>query len=190
MPFLSNAEIEKIGFKSFGSHLQLSSDARFYNPGNISLGSHVRIDDFTIISAGAGGISIGSYVHIACHCGLMGAAEIVMEDFTGLSSRVFIYSSSDNYSGIAMTNPTVPPEYTDVISEKVFLGKHVIVGTCSSIMPGVSIGEGSAIGGHSFVNHNIRDGVIATGNPCRKIKRRKNLIFDLEKSFLSSNKVD
>jgi galactoside O-acetyltransferase len=39
------------------------------------------------------------------------------------------------------------------------------------VMPGVTIGAGSVIGGGSVVINDIPEGVLAAGNPCRVIRR-------------------
>ncbi len=183
MPYLNAEQIAAIGFRSVGEDVLISPDARFYNPAKISIGSHVRIDDFSILSAGEGGIVLADYVHVAPFCGLMGAGEIRMDDFSGISSRVFIYSSSDDYSGETLTNPTVPNSYKNIISGPVHLGRHVIVGTVSTIFPNITIGDGSAIGAYSMVTKPIAAGVIATGRPCRTLKARKGDVFELEKKL-------
>lgn len=186
MAYLDKNQLKAMGFKRLGSDVKISDKASIYNPSQISIGSHVRIDDFAILSAGSDGIILGDYVHIACFCGLMGAAEIRMDDFSGLSSRVFIYSSSDDYSGAALTNPTVPEKYTNVVSAPVHLHKHVIIGTCATILPGVSIGIGSAIGAYALVGKHIPERVIATGQPCRVVKARKIDLFKLEEELRKS----
>lgn len=187
MGYLDKDQLNAMGFKKLGSHVKISDKASIYNPSQISIGSHVRIDDFVILSAGNDGIILGDYVHIACFCGLMGAAEIKMDDFSGLSSRVFIYSSSDDYSGATLTNPTVPEKYKNVASAPVHLHKHVIVGTCATILPGVSVGVGSAIGAYALVGMDIPEKVIATGQPCRVVKERKTDLFKLEEDLRKSN---
>ncbi len=69
----------------------------------MAINDNVRIDDFCILS---GHIEIGSYIHIAAYSALYGGqAGIFMDDFLNISSRVFVYSVSDDYSGETMTNP-------------------------------------------------------------------------------------
>lgn len=187
MGYLDQDQLKALGFKSIGTDVKISDKASIYNPSQISVGSHVRIDDFAIISAGTGGIIIGDYVHIACFCGLMGSAEIRMDDFSGLSSRVFIYSSSDDYSGKSLTNPTIPEKFKNVHTAPVHLNKHVIVGTCATILPGVTIGIGSAIGAYALVGTDIPASVIATGQPCRVVKERKTDVFKLEEELRRSS---
>jgi galactoside O-acetyltransferase len=183
--FYTNEELKKLSFKSIGQNVLVSKQASLYGISRISLGNNVRIDDFCIISAGQGGVTIGDYVHIAAYSSLIGNAEIIMEDFSGLSSRVSIYSSSDDYSGKSLTNPTVPDEYKKVISGKVHLKKHVIVGAGSVILPNVTLGEGSAVGALSLVTRNVDDFVIVAGNPAKPIKNRLQDLKNLETKLLN-----
>lgn len=189
MGMLSREFIETMGFASIGKNIQISDHATFYNISKISLGNNVRIDDFCVLSAGLGGISIGNHIHIAVFSSLIGAGKITLSDFCGISSRVSIYSSNDDYSGAAMTNPTLPSPYTGVTHADVFLGKHVIVGTGSIILPGVTLEEGVAIGALSLVTKDCETFGIYTGNPARRIKARKRDLLELEKAFLS-NRTD
>lgn len=104
MAILGREAIEALGFAFVGENVQISDRASFYGASRISLGSNVRIDDFCVLSAGVGGISIGDYVHIAVYSSLIGAGKVSLSDFCNISSRVAIYSSNDDYSGAAMTN--------------------------------------------------------------------------------------
>ena len=154
MAFLTEQQLKEIGLKSIGKNVSISDKASIYGAQNLSIGDNVRIDDFTVLSAGDGGIEIGSYIHIAVYSSLIGSGKITLSDFCNISSRVSIYSSSDNYSGEYMTNPMVPEEFSNVFKSPVFLDKHVIIGSGSVILPGVKIGEGVAIGALSLVNQN------------------------------------
>ena len=186
MAILSRIELDALGFRSVGDNVHISDRASFYGAGRISIGNNTRIDDFCVLSAGEGGIFIGEYVHISVYASLIGSAEIVISDFCRVSSRSSIYSSSDDYSGNFMTNPTVPIEYTNVDHADVFLGRHVLVGSGSIILPGVTLEEGVAVGALSLVNRNCEAFGIYAGNPARRIKERKRDLLDLEKRFLAN----
>ena len=186
MGFLTREKIELLGFNYVGENVKISENAIFYNHANISIGDYTRIDDFCIISAGKGGVFIGRFVHIAPYSSLQGMGKIVMEDFSGLSSKVSIYSSSDDYSGRYLTNPCVSEKYTNVLHGRVLLKKHVIVGVGSSILPNVEIGEGSAIGAFTLVNKDIPKGVVAVGVPAKVKYNRDSKVFELENIFLES----
>lgn len=182
---LSRDSIAALGFSAVADEVQISERAVFYGASRIRIGRHVRIDDFCILSAGAGGIVIGDYVHIAAGSTLIGQGRIALSDFSGLSSRVAIYSSSDDYSGAALTNPTVPPQYRRVKTAEVFLGRHVIVGCGSVLLPGVVLEDGAAVGALSVVTKRCRAFEIYAGNPARRIKSRSRDLLALEQRLLN-----
>ncbi len=184
MAMLSPDAIESMCFASVGKHVQISDKASFYGVSRIEIGDNVRIDDFCVLSAGAGGIQIGNYVHIAVGVSLIGAGRITLSDFSNLSSRVAVYSSNDDYTGQTLTNPTVPDEFKNVTHAPVFLGRHVIVGSGSVILPGVCLEDGVAVGALSLVTNNCEAFSIYVGNPARRKKNRKRDLLELEKQFL------
>lgn len=189
MTMLSREAVEKLGFAAVGQNVQISDRASFYGTSKISFGDNVRIDDFCVLAAGIGGIDLCNYVHIAVGSSLIGTGKITLANFSGLSSRVSIYSSSDDYSGATMTNPTVSREYTGVTHADVYLGKHVIVGSGSVILPGITLEEGVAIGALSLVTKSCKAFGIYSGNPARWISERKRDLLELERKFLSAKPV-
>jgi acetyltransferase-like isoleucine patch superfamily enzyme len=189
MGLLSTEAIDRMGFASVGENVRISDRASIYGAHKITIGRNVRIDDYCVLSAGIGGIYIGNYVHIAVFSSLIGSGKITLNDFCNLSSRVSIYSSSDDYSGIYMTNPTLPSEYTGVTHSDVFLGKHVIVGTGSIILPGMTLEDGVAVGAASLVNRNCSAFGIYAGSPVRRIKARQQDLLELEKKFIARSGI-
>lgn len=186
MAYLTREAIGRMGFAAVGDDVRLSDKASFYNCAGIAIGNHVRIDDFCVLSAGVGGIEIGDYVHVAVYTSLIGAGRIRISNFSNLSSRVSIYSSNDDYSGATMTNPTVPFEYTGVQSADVVLGLHVIVGSGSVILPGVTLEDGVAVGALSLVNRDCLSFGVYAGNPARRVKERQRDLLELEQRLLAS----
>lgn len=184
MGTLSRQQLKDIGFKSVGENVLISDRASIYGAANISIGSNVRIDDFVVLSAGDGGIEIGNYIHIAVYSSLIGAGKITLCDFCNISSRVSIYSSSDDYSGEFMTNPMVPDQLTNVIKAPVYISKHVIIGSGSVVLPDVTLGDGVAVGGLSLVTKSFDQFLIVAGAPAKKIKERKTTVLELEKNQL------
>lgn len=180
--FYTEQELKTLGLKSFGGNVLISRFAKIYSPNTITIGNNVRIDDFCILS---GEITIGNYVHIAAGCYLFaGEYGIVFEDYTGLSSRSVVYATTDDYSGEYMTNPTIPDEYRNVIGGKVIFEKHVLVATGCTILPGVTIAEGTAVGAMSLVNKNLPEWSICFGIPAKKVlDRKKDLLFVNSKSI-------
>lgn len=186
MGMLSRDELERMGFASLGAGVQVSDRAAVYGAARIALGDQVRIDDFCVLSAGAGGIDIGRNVHIAVYCSLIGAGRIRLGDFSGLSSRVSIYSSNDDYSGRTLTNPTIPAEFSGVSHADVEIGRHVIVGAGSVVLPGVTLGEGVAIGALSLVTRSCEPFTVHSGVPARRIAQRSRELLEAEQRFLAS----
>lgn len=180
MAFLSREIIVQMGFKSIGENVMISDKASFYNIGYISIGNHVRIDDFCVLSAGEGEINIGSYIHIAVYTSLIGKGNITLRDYVNLSSRVSIYSSNDDYSGEYMTNPMVQEHLTQVRHDPVIFKEHVIVGSGSVILPGSILNRGVAIGALSLVNGEILEFEIHAGVPVKFIKERSRRIDAIE----------
>jgi len=181
--YYTEDELKDLGLKSYGTNLLLSKKTSLYNPCNIEIGDNVRIDDFCVLSAGTGGISIGSYVHIGCYCLLIGTEKITVKDFSGLSSRVSIYSSTDDYSGNCLTNPTVPDKFRTFISKPVTLDKHVIIGASTVILPGVHLQEGVAAGANCLITKSFKEYSILFGSPAKVIKKRSEKLKDLEKKL-------
>lgn len=179
MAFLKKSQLLDMNFKSIDLTAKISDKAVFYNPENISIGAFSRIDDFAILSAGVGGIEIGEYVHVGCHATIIGGGKVTLSNFSGISGRVSIYSSSDPYDGSFMTNPCVPAEidgteFRRTYSKDVFLGKHVVVGAGSIILPGINIPDYCAVGAMSLVTYSPTSsiGYIIAGIPANKIKPR------------------
>ena len=180
--FYTESELLDIGFKKCGKDVLISKKCSIYSAENIEIGDHVRIDDFAILS---GRITFGSYIHIAAGTYLFGGiAGIDIGNFSTISSRGAVYAVSDDYSGCSMTNPMIPDEYRKVTNEKVAIGKHAIIGTGTTILPGVMIADGVAVGAMSLVRDNLQEYKMYAGVPCRCIKDRKKEFLTLEKQFL------
>ena len=187
--FYSEEELRTLGLKRYGKNVLISRNAVIYNPSSLEIGNHVRIDDFTTIS---GKVVLGDYIHIAQFCGLYGGEEgIFMDDFTGLSSRVAIYATSNDYSGNSMTNPMVPAKYkTTDKSFPVHLEKHVIIGCTSVVLPGVTIGIGSSVGAMSMVSKSLEPWGVYAGSPAKKIKERSKKLLVLEDQLRKECKLE
>lgn len=180
--FYSPEELAQIGLKSYGKNVQLSRKASIYGASHISIGDNVRIDDFCILS---GKIDLGNHVHIAAYAALFGGKTgIQVDDFSGISSRCAVYAESDDYSGNYLTNPTIPEKYLNIISGKVRLEKHTLIGTGSTILPGVTIGEGTAVGSMSLINKSLDKWGIYVGIPCKYMKARSKKLLTDEANLL------
>lgn len=98
---------------------------------------------------------LGKNTDIGVFCYINAAKGVIIEEGVQIGSHCSIYSVST----------------IDGKEGKVILKKNCKVGTHSTIMPGVIIGENSIVGAHSFVKKNIPDNVLAFGVPVKIIRR-------------------
>jgi acetyltransferase-like isoleucine patch superfamily enzyme len=184
MGYLSYEELTLVGFKHVGRNVKVSRLASIHRPEEISVGDNSRIDDFCAIS---GKVTIGRNVHIAVHCSIVASEdELTMGDFSGLAFGCRLFTSSDDYSGRSLTNPTIPRQYKSIQNGAILLGKHVIIGTNSVVFPGVEIAEGCSIGAMTLVTKSTLPWGIYAGNPARRIKERRKDLLIHEENYLKT----
>ncbi len=161
----------------------ISKKVSFHHAERIAVGNYVRIDDFAILS---GNIQIGNFIHIGAWTSLSGGeVGIVIEDFCGLSQRVSLFTSSDDYSGESLTNPMIPSNFKCISTSKIILQKHCIVGAGSMILPSSKgLSEGVSVRALSLVARPTKPFGIYFGNPAKRILERSRNVLTLEKKFL------
>lgn len=168
--FYTKEELFTLGFNHVGENVLISRKTSIYGSNRMSFGNNVRIDDFCILS---GEISLGSNIHIGAYCALYGANGIVMEDYTGLSPRCTLFSATDDFSGNFLISPMSPDEYCNVIGGRILIKRYSQIGSGTTIMQDITIGEGVAVGAMSFVNRSLDEWTIYAGIPAKKVKERK-----------------
>jgi galactoside O-acetyltransferase len=188
--YFTEQELAQLGFASCGTNVKISRNCSIIGASNVRLGSDVRIDDYVVISAAAGSLRIGNYVHIAAGAYLGCAGGITLEDFSGISHGTKVYSASDDYSGAALTNPTVPKKYLNVDVAPVVLGRHAIIGAGSIVLPGATLGEGAAVGAMSLIKRGFECAPWAVyfGTPARKVADRSKALLEAEVSLQAESR--
>lgn len=171
--FLSPEELAQIGFQAIGQHARVSRHALFFAPEHISLGDHVRIDAFCILSAGDKGLRIGRNVHVSAYAAILGQEAVEIGDFATVSTRCTIFSSNDDYTGAAMANATIPAAYRGALNAPVVLREHALLGAGCIVLPGVTIGGSACVGALSLVKADVGAFEIVAGVPARLIGRRQ-----------------
>ena len=179
-PYYTNTELKELGFRALGRGVLVSRTCRIYTPETISLGSHVLIDDFTILN---GDITLGDYTHISSNCELYaGSASITVGDFCELSSRCAVYAHSDDYSGAHLFGPQIPAAYRGVSNAPVVLERYVLIGTGSTVLPGVIAAEGCSFGAMTLINRSTEPWGVYAGIPARRLRdRERGLLSQAEK---------
>lgn len=189
--YYAESELAQLGFAAYGADVKISRNCAIIGAKNVRIGSHVRIDDYVVISAASGSLELGSYIHIAAGAYLGCAGGITLGDFTAISHGTKVYSASDDYSGAALTNPTVPKKYLKVDVAPVVLCRHAIIGAGSIVLPGSTIAEGTAVGAMSLIKRGFQCAPWAVyfGSPARKIANRSKLMLEAEAALLAERSL-
>lgn len=174
-----------MGFKSLGRDVKISDRAALYNVDQLEIGDYSRIDDFCVVS---GKVTLGRYVHIAVFCNVAGGSEgITIDDFSGFAYGVHAFSQSDDYTGQALFNPTIPDKFKLVTRQPIHLERYSIVGTQSVILPGVTLAEGTAVGAMSMVTTSTKPWGVYFGIPARLLRHREQKLVSLAAQLLEED---
>jgi len=101
------------------------------------------------------GLQLGTKTDIGAFTYINAKYGVVIEDMVQIGSHCAIYSVST----------------IDDTTGKVVLKKNCRIGSHSTVLPGVTIGENSIIGAHSLVNQEIPPNVVAFGVPAKVITK-------------------
>ena len=181
MAFLTEQELSQFGFKSYGKNVLVSTRASFYGISNISIGDNVRIDDFCLLSAVNGYINLHSHIHISAYASIFGRGGVEMQDFSGISSYVSVYSANDDYSGNYLIGPINDADLTNVAIKPVMIEKYSQCGSHSVVLPGVTMSEGSILGANSLASKSLDAWSVYSGVPAKLIKERSKGLIDKAK---------
>lgn len=154
----------------------------------LSLGEKSQIDDFCFINAGLETV-VGRNVHIASFTSIIGGGRCKIGDFAGLSAGCRLITASDDFSGGYLTNPTVNETFTNVKVSEINIGRHAIIGTNSIIFPGVTIGEGCAVGAGAVIRKDLKPWTVyaVINGKLKELKRRdKEAVLLAENKYLES----
>lgn len=156
--------------KKIGEDVRISDLSVISRPELVEIGDHVAIDMWTYISTKA---ILGNYIHIAPSVSIIGGepALIVMEDFTNIGSGCRIICATDDFNQ-GLISPVVPIEHRTVINKPVIFKKFSTLGVNCTVLPGVTLGEGSIVGAGSVVTKNTEPWTIYAGSPAKPIKKR------------------
>jgi len=124
------------------------------------------IDENNVLSIGEN-VQINDYVHITA------MEKVSIGNNVLLASKIYISDCSHgSYSGDHNdSNPKINPSDRPLFSSPVIIKNNVWIGESVSVLPGVTIGEGTIVGANSVVTKSLPDFVIAVGIPARAIKK-------------------
>jgi acetyltransferase-like isoleucine patch superfamily enzyme len=183
MGYYSAVELQSIGFKQLGSNVKVSTKAAIYNPELIEIGDNSRIDDFVSLS---GRVSLGKNVHLAIASNLAGGSlGISIEDFSGLSYGVQVFTRIDDYSGLTLSNPTVENDFRITHEKSILIRRHCKIGTYSVVLPGSDLGVGCSFSAQSLIKGKTEEHYLYGGNPLTKIAPLSRKLLQVELEYIT-----
>lgn len=177
--YLDEEALRKLGIRSVGINVRVSEHATIVGLANVSLGSNVRIDSHVVILSRRGEFCVGDNVHIEPASSIVAHRGVTMGSYCTISHGVRLFTESADYSGASFTNVFPDGRFSNPKAGAISIGNHVIIGGNSVVMPGVNLGEGSAIGALSFVRNSVEGWSIYAGNPLRRLGERSTQIREI-----------
>ncbi len=147
-------------YKRISSDVKLGNDVKIYAFVNLygcTIGDESKIGTFVEIQRGA---RIGKRVKVSSHTFICEGVTIEDEVFVGHNVS-FIndrYPRSTTEEGQIQTD-------ADWSLECTLVKRRASIGTSSTILCGVTIGENAIVGAGSVVTHDVPDNAIVAGNP-------------------------
>jgi len=169
--FYTPDELYGLGLASFGEDVRISKQVVITHPELVNIGNHVAIDPYVYISTK---LDIGDYVHIASFVGIGGTRESVckLHDFSMVAQGCKLICGGDTVSGDVLVGPVLPLKYRRLRHGSIILERFAILGVGVIVLSNVTIHEGTLVGAHSLVTHDIQAWQICYGIPVRRIKDR------------------
>lgn len=166
--YLSRESLERLGFAALGQDVLIHPTCVLVGCEHMRIGSHVRIDPFCVVTMSAD-LVIGDRVHVSAHASLLGGGGIVIGDFACVSHGARVLSSSADFSGGQICVPMVPPPHRYVVTARIEIGRHAVLGANSVILPGGGLGEGATVGALSLVKTLLEPWTVNAGVPTRVV---------------------
>lgn len=133
---------------------------------NVSILRNSQIECTGVLTNLGEGLIIGNNVGIAQNCFIQVRGKVSIGNNVIIGPNVSIFSENHNH-GI----PDVPIVYQGVLRKGVEIKDGCWIGTKSTILDGVIIGENSIVAAGSVVIKNVEAGTIVGGVPAKFIKR-------------------
>ena len=153
-------------FQNIAPDVKLGKDVRIFDFVNLygcEIGDETRIGAFVEIQRGA---KVGRRVKVSSHTFICEGVEVEDQVFIG-HGVVFIndpYPRAVNAEGELQTER----DWTVV---RTVVRRGASIGSGSTILCGVEVGEDAIVGAGSVVTHSVPAGTIVAGNPARVLRK-------------------
>ena len=107
-------------------------------------------------------IHIGKNVFINCCCHFQDHGGIYIGDGTLIGSHVVLATINHGQN---------PVERSDNLPAPIRIGKNVWIGSRSTVLPGVTIGDGAVVAAGAVVTKDVPPNTVVGGVPAREIKK-------------------
>ena len=155
------------GTKSIAPDVLLGKDVKIYNFVNLygcEIGDETRIGTFVEIQKNA---KIGKRCKIQSHTFI--CEGVTIEDEVMVAHGVMFINDRDPWAA----NPDGSPQTeADWVCVPTVVKKRASIGSNSTIMCGVTIGEGALVGAGSVVTKDVPPNTVVVGNPARVLRKR------------------
>lgn len=144
-----------------GSGTIVEPDTRIVNSANVEIGRNCLIREGAYIRAGAQGkVVLGDGAALNSFCRIFGHGTVEIGEDTQVGPGTLITTTGHDYER------NLESHYRPIqIGSKCWIGGNV------TVLPGVSIGNGTVIGAGSVVNKDVPAKVVAVGVPARVVKQ-------------------
>ena len=171
--FKGNIEDVRIGITAFCQNMTKCRD-------NIVIGKCCDIDARICANGKNSYIEIGDYTTIRYRSVIGAIEKIIIGSYVIISNNVTIYDNNNH-----PTDPEIRKKmcktgfYTDMWNwensshKPVVIKDNVWIGEGSTILKGVTIGEGAVVGCKSVVTKDVEPYTVVAGNPARCVKHLK-----------------
>ncbi len=135
---------------------------------HIRIGEHTTIYPYALLKCNGGSIEINKGCSVHDYCILYGAGGITIGSDVHIAAHTVIVASEHDYNKLGTLDfSRIVPSRGIKIEDNVWIGSRVV------ILDGVTIGKGAVIGAGAVVTKDIPAYAVAVGVPARVIKTRK-----------------
>lgn len=166
------------GFKHCGKGCLFVGFNRLIGKKHIEIGHHTKIGKYAVLTAWnkvkdnlfTPSIVIGSSCNIGDYCHITCVNKIVIGD--GVLTGRWVTITDNSHGTVSIDNLQKPPLLRVVVSKgPVIIGKNVWIGDKATILPNVTIGEGSIVAANAVVTKNVPPFSVVAGNPGVIVKK-------------------
>ena len=148
--------------------ITMEINSRYHTPDEINelmselIGEPVKVGLFPPFFTDCGkNIHLGKGVFINSGCKFQDQGGIYIGDGALIGHNTVLAT---------LNHGLLPEERHDLIPKPIHIGKNVWIGSNSTVLPGVTIGDNAVIGAGSVVTKDIPENMIAVGSPAKVIR--------------------